>query len=429
MSFEGIPNFKPKEQEKKKLSIRERITFPHVEPILALLKKEFEESEAIDEKVVKDILWEFIEQRIERAGVYNSEVHKAAFPWGVTDIAELAKKLYARYAGEDTLKALQPNLVKKKKEFVFTSLQLIQSGNQFAFMEEPMHQAFKDLPRALSMIREGKEPDSREIYSLGSPTNELGTMSKEFLEKIKDGKAFNEFGALYAEFIKSVIPEEQRRDTAILLYGQSMGASFAAQTAKQMIENGDGTQSSEVTKENNVPAIQVRLDMPVGSSELSNERKKWQIPVGFALDGIYTAVTDSYLRPVMLSDKKFLTSTQEILAERGMPSQSSAEQVALKKEGIKETINSLRQGTPIPENLKVTKVVGLYDPLMYSGAPEKEMRKHKKEHEGSLGASMVSKSKNQKTFGIDMHHTMPYFRENELKRLREAAKSLETLRS
>ena len=369
------------EQNKERKSIRERIVFPHLEPIVKLMEKQFGNTEReIDPKVVEDILYAFIEQRIECAGVYSSQEHKVAFPWGVTDTAELAKKLYEQYSGESLPPQLTPNSAKKKREFMFTSLQLVQSGSQFAFMEEPMHQAIKDLPNALTALKEGREPESNIIYTLGSPTNELGTMSEEFLEKIRQGEAFDEFGALYAEFIRAEGLKEREENTEVLLYGQSMGASFATGTAQYLLEEGAVTQSREVLQEKQVPFLQIRLDMPVGSSELSPERKKWQIPIGFALDGVITAATDPYLRPVMMKDKAFLSSVQEIFTEHGMPLVMSEEQVNLKKEGIKETVNALREGTPVPKGLKVTKVVGLADPLMYSGEFRKEAKEHKEEH-------------------------------------------------
>ena len=214
MKFEEPKGAPQETAAPKEGSIRERLVFPHIEAIIALLDKAGYEA---DRKAVEDILWAFIEQRIERAGVYRSEKYNAAFPFGVTDTAELAKKLYAQYAGpEHQDDTVEENHEKKKKEFVFTSVPPVQSltaGSLFAFMEEPLHQAIKDLPRAIAILKEGKEPDAHEIYNLGSPTNELGTMSPEFLERLKTDGAFREFGALYAEFIASTVSPEEKENT------------------------------------------------------------------------------------------------------------------------------------------------------------------------------------------------------------------------
>ncbi len=73
--------------------IREKLLFPHLKPIMELLEKEFDgtgmEMDSEEKKAMEDVLYGFIEQRIERAGIYRSERHEAAFPWGVTDTADL----------------------------------------------------------------------------------------------------------------------------------------------------------------------------------------------------------------------------------------------------------------------------------------------------------------------------------------------------
>lgn len=434
MNFEAI-NQEGASAEKDS-SIRERLVFPHVEAITSLLNKAFEKADdkdkagyEADPEAVKDILWAFIEQRIEQAGVYRSEKSGAAFPYGVTDTADLAKKLYAQYAGPEFNGAtLEANQEKAKMEFVFTSVPPVQSlsaGSLFAFMEEPMVQAIKDLPRAIAALKEGKEPDSHKIYNLGSPTNELGAMSPEFLEKLKGNKAFEEFGALYAEFIESTMPPEERKNTRLFLYGQSTGASFASETGARLIGDGAATQSYETEEKEGVPFMQIRLDAPVGSSDLPRWRKMIQIPVGFMADATYTLMTDPYLKPVMAGDKNFLLTAQGLLDERGLTTNLSQEQVALKKAGAWEVLNNLRAGTPNPEGLKVTKVVGGSDPLMWSNETREAIKTQKEEHGGSLGEGLITKKEGERTFGINAHHGMAYFqRPSELRRLAGAARAL-----
>src|SRR6266481_2582822 len=122
LSQEQDEKLERKTNQEAELSIRDKLIFPHVDAVLSLIDKEFKngEGEKIDREAVKDILWEFIDQRINRAAVYSSEKHKAAFPYGVTDTAELAKKLYGRYAGNEVNSdQLQKNNTKKRKEFIF----------------------------------------------------------------------------------------------------------------------------------------------------------------------------------------------------------------------------------------------------------------------------------------------------------------------
>ncbi len=343
--------------------------------------------------------------------------------------ADLAKKLYVRYTGKD-IGTLEPSTEKRKKEFFFTSLQLVQSGSQFALMEEALHEAIKDLPAAFENIAKGKEPNTNQIYTLGSPTNRMGKMSEKFLDEIKDGKAFEGFGELYAEFIEQNLEEggaEEGRDE-VLLYGESMAASFATGTAEHLLQDGAVTQSRSDAAEKNIPFLQVRLDMPVGSSGLSAARKRLQIPLGFLAQAVYTGATDSYIRGVMTKDKAFLESTERLFAEQGMKPEMSEEQIGLKKAGVKEAIYSLREGTPIPPDMKVTKVVGQFDPLLYSHKENMDATEHRNGREGTLGENMRKTGKHERTFSIKMTHAMPYFRQNEMKRMRRVAERLKALK-
>ncbi len=442
MGFENHSSLPPEEEKhtivketEAEASIRERIVYPHVDAALALVEKEIggEGKETIDREAVKDILWEFIDQHLRRAGVYASEQYGAAFPYTSIDTGALAKELYSRYTGKAVdPAALEKDEATKKVEFIFTAIPPVQSlsaGSIFGFMEEMMHQAIRDLPQAIERLKQGKEPEAHEVYNLGSPTNALGTMSPEFLEKLKDDRAFAEFGGLYAEFIESKLPPEEREETRLFLYGQSTGSSFAAETAARLMAHGTATQSVEEERERKVPFMQVRLDMPVGSSDVPKARKRWQIPLGFLADASFTIMTDGYMKPVMKKDKEFLGSTGKVLAERGLVPHVTPEQVELKKKASWEVLQNLRNGTPIPEGLKVTKVVGGNDVLMWSGGTREAMDAQAEAHKGSLGENVISKEPDQRTFGIkSMHHSMPYFRTNELKRLVRAAAVVGALR-
>jgi len=269
-------------------SLREKIYFPHVQPILDLMSKSEMFREApVSPETIKDVLYAFIEQRIISIQVYRSEQHGAAFPVGINDTGALAKKLYEAYGGR--VDALEPNTNKKRKEFLFTSLQTVATGNVFAFMEEAMHQMVLDLPRALRMLAEGQEPDSREIYIVGSPTDEYGEMSDTFANRLTKEGLFPEFGSLYAEYIERELGESGN-DTQVQLYGISMGASFATSTAERLVADGVVTQDRD--DQQGRPSLSIRLDTPVGSSNLPEARKKWQIPLGLVADATYTALAD-----------------------------------------------------------------------------------------------------------------------------------------
>ncbi len=89
------PSQLPTESEAEgKKSIREKVIFPHAEAVAKIFQSQFENKEhPVNPETIKDILWAFFEQRMERTEIYKSEKYKASFPWTVTDTGELAKML------------------------------------------------------------------------------------------------------------------------------------------------------------------------------------------------------------------------------------------------------------------------------------------------------------------------------------------------
>jgi len=279
----------PQKQER----IRDQVISPHVEAVLEIFKKRFKKEAPVNIETIRDIFYTFFEQAVLRTQIYSSEKNGASFPYTVINTGELSKIVYSHY--QTIPPAREQNVAeqksKHKMEFVFGSFLDTDNGNQFTFFEEAMHQFVKQLPSALEAIKAGKEPDNEDVYVVGSPTNELGTVSPEFFDRIQKGNTYKEFGSLYSEFIESQLPKDagQRKNSSVYLYGISMGGSFATQTAEQLLSKGQVTQSHEANEQ---PFMQVRADTLPGAS--TSSIKKWQIPLGFVADSIFTLPTNAY---------------------------------------------------------------------------------------------------------------------------------------
>ena len=441
MPSESLPvlsNQPPKKQER----IRDQVVSPHMEAVLEIFKKRFKKEAPVKIETIKDILYTFFEQAVEHTQIYSSEKNGASFPYTVINTAELSKTVYSHYQTLSPAKELNrtEQKPKHKMEFVMGSFQDITSGNQLTFFEEAMHQFVKGLPQAIEDIGQGKEPDNDDVYVLGSPTNErLGTVTPEFYDRVKNGNAFKEFGALYAEFIESQLPKnaEQRKDINLYLYGISMGGSFATQTAEQLLASGKVTQSHEASQQ---PFMQVRADTLPGAS--TSPVKRWQIPLGFVFDTLITTVTNPYTRTAVLKQKEGLDAMNKILVNRGIVPNITPEQKKMKNEiifgnsnivsgtlrGKYGVFHDLFKGIPVDKNLKLTEVRAVYDPLQYSNKFEADIKAQRNEHSGSLGENLVSVSDNRRRFAINQAHNFVFFRENELKRIENAAASLEKLK-
>ncbi len=438
MSSESFPVFNKKPEAANQERLRDQVTSPHVEAVLDIFKKRHEGKTSVDIETIRDIFYTFFEEAVEHTQLYTSEKQGAAFPYTRIRTAELSKRIYAHYESLPAMGKAAGQEQKNKMEFVFGSFLDTSNGNQFTFFEEAMHQFVTQLPGALDAIAQSKEPENEDVYVLGSPTNELGTVSEQFSKRVKEGNSFEEFGALYAEFIAAELKKSDAAEkTNVYLYGISMGGSLATQTAEQLLAQGEVTQSH---KSPDQPFMQVRVDTLPGAS--TSPVKKWQIPLGFLADGVFTMATNAYTRAAVLKQKEGAGAVNSLLAKRGIVPDMTPEQSKMKHEimyggsnivsgtlkGESGVLNDLFKGVPIDPSLAVTEVRGKYDPLQYSAAFNAEAKAQKAEHSGSLGETLVSTSGNRRTFAINQAHTLVFFRDNELKRIEKAAESLEKLK-
>jgi hypothetical protein len=434
-----VSNNKPKDNKQER--IRDQVISPHVEAVLEIFEKRFKEKAPVNIETIRDIFYTFFEQAVENTQIYSSEKNGASFPYTVINTAELSKIAYSHYKTLSPTKELNTTeqKPKHKMEFVLGSFLDTNNGNQFTFFEEAMHQFVKELPKALEDIEQGIEPGNKDVYVLGSPTNELGTVSPEFSDRVKNGNAFKEFGVLYTEFVDSQLPkdETQRKDTSLFLYGISMGGSLATQTAEQLLAGGKVTQSHEASQQS---FMQVRADTLPGAS--TSPIKRWQIPLGFVADSVFTIATNAYTKVAILKQKEGAGAVNKLLAKRDIVPNMTPEQKKMKNEilyggsnvvsgtlkGKYGVLNDLFKGIPIDKNLKVTEVRGMYDPLQYSSKFNADVKTQKAEHLGSLGENLVSRTDGRRTFAINQAHTFVFFRENELQRIEKAALALEKLK-
>jgi len=417
-------------------SIRERISVPHIDAIINAYEKYFGKDMSKEEvDSLKEIIYSYFEQRIENTHLYKSEKIGASFVYSVTHTGDLVKQLYQKFNKGKNLELKKDELESQKseKDFMFVGgLVNTKSGNEYTSQEEVIHRMIEEIPSVLESISDGKEPKNKEIYTFGSPTNELGHVSDKFLESLKNNKSAEQFGSLYAESITSILSKDSKNlgTTKIYFNGTSMGAGFAIETAKKLILDGVVTQSNDVKDK---PFLQVQINIPPGQSNVSEKIKKWQIPVGFILQVANSLITDSYMRKVMLGDKEFIDSKNSILAEKGIRADMSPEQSDLKKKSLSLILKNLTSGVPIPTYMKVTELIGTYDPLMYSPKFNKKVKEQKSKFKNKqnkpLGENIVANEDNQnrRTFGVSTSHNIPLLRDSEFRRLKKAALSLAEL--
>jgi hypothetical protein len=285
-------NLPPQEKEK---SFREKIPFKNIEPIIKALEKHFEgTAEKVDPKIVEDIFYTYLEEKVNNTEIYKSEKYNVSFPWTKLNSGTIAKKLYSQYKNIpiETLNNGPKNESVKEKDYIFTNFFNTKGGSEFTFQEEWMLAIAEGLPNALESLEKGEIPEEKEFYTLGSPTNEFGAMSKEFLDKINGDNAADQLGLVYSEFITK--NTENEKPAHIGLRGVSMAGSFAVTTGEQLIKDGIVTQSLDEIVKGSIPDLQIRIDTAPGQNEKSKLLRWIQSSLGFVAEGAYIGMISPY---------------------------------------------------------------------------------------------------------------------------------------
>ena len=409
----------------------EQLILPHAETAIELYENEYD-SEPHNLENLREIYSTITEQALANTEIYSSSELGAAFPASFVRIGDIARALYTKQKGE-VPETTSPEKPRSRKEFVFGSAFAFSHGDQFVFAEETMHQIIKRIPQALEDLRQGIEPEDFEIYTAGMPTNTLGNISPSFLERLQSDSV-EAMSDLYTEFVASKTANVSTPDhrASIELYGISMGGGFAAKTGEKLVEHGEATQDSN--DDSSHPYLQIRSMVPVslGKSNI----KYLQIPLGFVAEGIFQSLTNPAVKGIGKRMETFQTAVANELDEKGITDQMSPEQRMIKKKALISILTNLGKTIALKETTRLTQVIGLNDPTMYTPGFSRDAEEHrgttltKNDGVQSLGDNMVpGANDNTRTFGVDMGHTIPFFRQNEFKRMRRAAEALDAIKS
>jgi len=427
MNHEGLPGSQIKKLE---TNIAERESGPHLLNMFpwgdAGLDEYAKARTDAPEKValMKEVMYTFLDQEIQNTRIYESR--GASFPYTVIRIKDLARALYN---AERTSVAEPTNEVgrassaeavpsTKHVEFVMTSVLATVHGHPFTFCEEAIHQTMRALPAALTALENGEESEDIEIYTLGFPTNELGTMDAPFTDAMVESP-FKTLGSLYGESVEKLALEskKQNQKMELVFTGVSMGANFAAEAATALLDKGLVTQSREDASIEQ-PHLTLNLYTPAGLNEAA--LRKLQISLGFVAEGVFQLAANPVVRKIAPNEGKFLEGLKTVLKKEGIEAHMDEAQTERKNKVTSmmgSIVQKLIQGVPIDPNLVANKLVGTVDPTLYSMERNRKLTKQKEEHPNSLGSHTIRESHpNQRTFGVQMSHTIPFFRASEFKR-------------
>ena len=383
-------------------------------------------------EIMQDVVYTFLDQELKNTRIFKSEALGAEFPFTVVSVKELAAEIFLHYENLSEVQILaekkdeerdEGKRETQKMEFIMSSFSSLRGGSQFAYAEFAIHQAIKLLPRAIESLKNGKELEDYKIYTLGSPTNELGNMEENFSLQFKE-KPFEAIGKLYAECVSSELSklDEKEKNASITFKGVSMGASMAAETAALLIQENKVTQE---TGRGDLPKLALNMYVPAALNE--SFLRKLQVPLGFVAEGIYQFATEHGVRKVILGQGEFFDKMYRVLPENIRPRMDQS-QIKRKTEGLGALKKAVMSGAPLPEKIKVSETVGVYDPLMFSMDRKRQYDRRVTERAGSLGANILPSKKGERIFGLKMTHRVPFFRNNEFKRWDKLAEIISSLK-
>lgn len=426
----GLDRLIKKKEAPREKSIEE--VHAHVAKAAAdAFAKAFPEAEGMESKreAITEIFSEFFREQVEHTELYESERYGVSYLHSAIDAGDMAKKLYAKYLG--ALPELQPAAaqIKSHDEFLFPSFFTPKNpGALFVFFEQGLNQLVRELPDAIEHIKRGEEPPKHIVHYVGTPTRDIAHMEPQFLADLHNDNALEVFGDMYAE----LIADRMQKDGAITLRGISLGAPFALNAAKRLLEDGVVTQDGKNTE---LPRMQVRIDTPPSVYNTQTFSKSTQVQAGFAIDGIKGIISDPMSRA---SASPFLGSVVEglkpALARKGIREEMTPDQALWKKGAIKKVLADFFKGTPVPEGVKITEVIGTSDTTMFAPFSkerrrvQRAARETKETYEGSLAQHTIAESDTRRTFAADMTHMIPNITPTVLRRLHRAVSALEHMK-
>jgi len=427
--------FKSKKPESNITENKERpkeLVFPHSEYGIKEYEKKYGNNPEEINKV-RDIFNTFLSQEISNVQIYNSQKYGVSFPYTSININNFSKEIYEKYTGKKpSIKTSEDttNIVSDKKnisrEYIFPgaplNTDLIDNG-PFHFAGESMHQCIGKLPAALEKIKNGEGPDNFEIIMLGTPANEYGIMSEEFLEKFEKNPTLV-MSEVFAEFIEknNVTKNSENNKLSTELYGISWGGGLSALTGEKLLESDVYTQDPD--KANDKELIVIRAQNPVSLSR--SKIKGLKIWLGSPLNDLVSG--DKYGPTMGKENPKFMDQIRNLLKDKGIVTNISEEQQKMKKKAMIDIILAFRKEVKLKPETKVNEIYGLNDLSTKTSSLNNEVEEQVKLHGGSLGQNIaIPQRKNSRVFGVNTFHEIPWFRKNELKRIHKAVEVIRNL--
>lgn len=287
-----------------------------------------------------------------------------------------------------------PEKVNDEKWFMFSAFDYPPRGNAFQSLDIAYDRFFRLLPKVARRMRRGEDVPKIEIYALGSGTGRGETVSKEFVDGVKN-EGYDTKGKVYAEFVEKFGPKENEvNNTHLVLQGVSMGTASVNSLIKYLPQSL-------------AEASQKLLDNPAGvhgkSSFIKRVGKSIQAGLGLvAEDFTRKRGGDNTMKVVKEGDEHLDKYMVEVMH---LP-ENTPEQQELKSNLSKWTGIALLKGQPLhsdEERYYIRK--GYRDPITFSPGRVMQIKReigrpistHSQERSSDLGEDLYHKDNGSNT--------------------------------
>lgn len=424
MSFEGISRKVEKRSDTQEGKLD---TFPQADALLLPYEKEHgADTHSIE--MIREVFKSYLDTALDNTQNFPAE-SGVEFPYTHVSLSDLAEKiLTVRGIVLPPREAREPSST--KREFVMGGFPMDSTGaGPFEFSEIPLHRLLQALPQALEDLQAGKPITEKVVYTVGYPTNEYGSVPDGVSERVRKDP-LGVISDTCVELIRQTLAEDKTTDhDSIALTGVSTGSSVAAETGSKLITQGIASQ-----EKGNGPQLSVTMFSPVGIRQFNESPlRKLQMAGGLVGESAMQARVNPGVEAIAERWQPFMKVMRERLSHKMLP-QMSPEQIKAKQLLRFSLAQALLSGSSIPENVKVTEIVGLDDPLIYSKERAEDSRERTKQMRiesgefGPLqGKLLPRKKENERIVTVPMPHLVPFYRKSEYERFDKLVSSIDKI--
>lgn len=222
-------------------------------------------------------------------------------------------------------------------------------GSALSALDMGIARFIAEMPKVARAKRVSEKPPTVDIFMVGSSTSLGGQATREFVDRVKK-KGYDEYGKLYAEFVKEKLVGFDLDKTRIVFQGTSKGAITSDKTFTHLPE--------EIQER-----TQLLYDNPAGthgSGVIERTLRSYGMGVGMAAEIGVRTFAGSVKGSVFAKQKEFYRA----IANKLRIPADSEEQKKLKRElFLKGAMKWVALGTPLDNNKRSFSRISTPDPV------------------------------------------------------------------